>query len=121
MATARLRRILLVLCWVPAAGFVMHALVQDVQRVLILAGALHLRYPFFTTVNRHVTAVVHSSPDACAPFHSRTCGQGEGRTAPEPSKLVLPAPGSHDIQDYATRSEKARVTAAVRLETCSRS
>ena len=38
---------------------------------------------------------------------------------PEPSKLVLPPPGSHVMQDYAARSGKARVTAAVRLETFS--
>ena len=42
-----------------------------------------------------------------------------GRTNPEPSKLVPPPPGSHVMQDYATRSGKARVTAAVRLETFS--
>ena len=43
-----------------------------------------------------------------------------GAPGPEPSKLVLPPSGSHVMQDYATRSEKARVTAAVRLETFNR-
>lgn len=48
---------------------------------------------------------------------------GRGGADAEPgrqaSKLVLPPPGSHVIQDYAIRSGKARVTAAVRLETFS--
>ena len=37
--------------------------------------------------------------------------EGAGRAAPS---------GSHVMKDYATRSEKARVTAAVRLETFNR-
>ncbi len=34
----RLRRVLLVLCWVLAVGCVTHALIEDAQRVLSLAG-----------------------------------------------------------------------------------
>ena len=37
----------------------------------------------------------------------------------QPSKLVLPTPYSRLSRPYATRSGKARVTAAVRLDTCS--
>ena len=50
-----LRRFLLAICWVLAVGFVMHALVQDIQRALSLAGALHIHYPpgQWVTVNRH--------------------------------------------------------------------
>jgi hypothetical protein len=49
-----LRRLLLAVCWVLAVGFVMHALVQDIQRVLSLAGALHIHYPpaQWVSVNR---------------------------------------------------------------------
>src|SRR6188508_2611194 len=50
----RVRPILLGLCWVLAVGFTMHALVDDIQRVLSLAGVLHLDYPLFSTVNRRV-------------------------------------------------------------------
>jgi hypothetical protein len=39
------RRILLGVCWVLAVGFIMHALVQDVQRILSLTGHLQLSYP----------------------------------------------------------------------------
>ena len=55
----RLRRVLLVVCWVLAVGFVMHALIQDTQRVLSLAGALRIRYPasFWATVNRHTADI----------------------------------------------------------------
>ena len=44
------------------------------------------------------------------------------RTANGPRVVQAGAapPGSHVMQDYATRSEKARVTAAVRLETFNR-
>ena len=44
------------------------------------------------------------------------------RTANGPRAVQAGAapPGSHVMQDYATRSEKARVTAAVRLETFNR-
>jgi hypothetical protein len=50
----RVRPILLGLCWVLAVGFTMHALIDDIQRVLSLAGVLHLDYPLFTAVNRRV-------------------------------------------------------------------
>lgn len=48
-----LRRVLLGLCWLLAVGFVAHALINDTQRVLSLAGVLQLRYPaFWATINR---------------------------------------------------------------------
>jgi hypothetical protein len=50
----RARPILLGLCWLLAVGFTMHALINDIQRVLSLAGVLQLDYPLFTTVNRRV-------------------------------------------------------------------
>lgn len=50
----RVRPILLGLCWLLAVGFIMHALVDDIQRILSLAGVLHLDYPLFTTVNSRV-------------------------------------------------------------------
>ena len=50
----RVRPILLGLCWLLAVGFTMHALVDDIERVLSLAGVLQLDYPLFTTVNRRV-------------------------------------------------------------------
>lgn len=55
----RLRRVLLAVCWVLAVGLVMHALVQDIQRVLSLAGALRLYYPpsVWVSVNRHLADV----------------------------------------------------------------
>jgi hypothetical protein len=48
----RLRPVLLALCWLLAVGFVAHALIDDIQRVLSLAGVLQIDYPLFTTVNR---------------------------------------------------------------------
>ncbi len=55
----RLRRVLLVLCWVLAVGCVTHALIEDAQRVLSLAGALQIRYPasLWETVNRHTADI----------------------------------------------------------------
>ncbi|HEY7144872.1 MAG TPA: hypothetical protein VH637_11535 [Streptosporangiaceae bacterium] len=41
----RARRGLLALCWLIAVYFVMHALIEDTQRVLSLAGLLQIRYP----------------------------------------------------------------------------
>ena len=54
-----LRRVLLALCWVLAVGLIMHALVQDIQRVLSLAGALRVHYPpsVWVSVNRHAADV----------------------------------------------------------------
>jgi hypothetical protein len=51
-----LRRVLLAVCWVLAVGLVMHALVQDIQRVLSLAGALRVYYPpsVWVSVNRRL-------------------------------------------------------------------
>ena len=51
---SRVRPILLGLCWLLAVGFTMHALVDDIQRILSLAGLLHLDYPLFMTVNSRV-------------------------------------------------------------------
>ena len=48
----RMRLVLLGLCWVLAVGFVMHGVIDDVQRVLSLTGLLHLNYPFFATLDR---------------------------------------------------------------------
>jgi hypothetical protein len=45
------RRVLLGSCWVLAVGFVMHALVSDIQRALSLAGLVHLRYPYFAAID----------------------------------------------------------------------
>jgi hypothetical protein len=39
------RRVLLALCWVVAVGCCMHALIDMVQRVLSLAGLVHIHYP----------------------------------------------------------------------------
>jgi hypothetical protein len=41
----RPRRVLLGLCWVVAVGCCMHALVDIAERVLSLAGVVHLAYP----------------------------------------------------------------------------
>lgn len=41
----RARPVLLALCWVAAVGCCMHALIDMVQRVLSLAGLVHIHYP----------------------------------------------------------------------------
>jgi hypothetical protein len=51
------RRILLASCWVLAVGFVMHGLVSDTQRVLSLAGVVHLHYPFFAAIDKHAADI----------------------------------------------------------------
>lgn len=51
------RRVLLASCWVLAVGFVVHALVSDTQRVLSLAGVVHLRYPFFAAIDKHAADI----------------------------------------------------------------
>lgn len=53
----RLRPVLLAVCWLLAVGYIMHALVQDGQRVLSLAGALRIHYPAYVSVNRHAADV----------------------------------------------------------------
>jgi len=53
----RPRCVLLAACWVLAVGFVMHGLVSDTQRMLSLAGVVHLRYPFFATIDKHASDV----------------------------------------------------------------
>jgi hypothetical protein len=50
----RFRPVLLVLCWLLAVGFIMHAVIDDIERILSLTGVLHLDYPLFTRVNRRV-------------------------------------------------------------------
>jgi hypothetical protein len=53
------RRVLLVLAWVVAVGCVMHACVDDVQRVLSLTGVRQVAYPssLWATVDRHAADV----------------------------------------------------------------
>ena len=51
------RRGLLASCWLLAVGLVMHALVSDTQRILSLADVVHLRYPFFTTIDTHAADI----------------------------------------------------------------
>jgi hypothetical protein len=53
------RRLLLGICWLVAVYFVAHALIQDVQRVASLAGALDIRYPAaeWVGVDRHAADV----------------------------------------------------------------
>src|SRR5262249_34508159 len=50
-----IRRALLAVCWVVAVGCVMHALVDDAQRVLSLTGTHQVRYPLseWITIDRH--------------------------------------------------------------------
>jgi hypothetical protein len=52
-----LRPVLLALCWLLAVGFVTHAVIDDIQRVLSLAGVLQIDYPLFTTVNRRAADI----------------------------------------------------------------
>jgi hypothetical protein len=45
--------VLLTLCWTVAVGCSMHAIVDMIQRVLSLAGVVHVAYPaLWATVNR---------------------------------------------------------------------
>jgi hypothetical protein len=54
----RWRRALLALCWVMAVGYVMHALIDDTQRVLDLTGAVQMHYSaFWATVNSHAADI----------------------------------------------------------------
>ena len=53
----RTRLVLLGLCWILAVGFVMHGVIDDLQRVLSLTGLLHLNYPFFATVDRRAADI----------------------------------------------------------------
>jgi len=53
----RMRLVLLGLCWVLAVGFVVHGVIDDLQRVLSLTGLLHLNYPLFATVDRHAANI----------------------------------------------------------------
>jgi hypothetical protein len=45
------------LCWLLAVGLVAHALIDDIQRVLSLAGVLQIDYPIFTTANRRAADI----------------------------------------------------------------
>lgn len=47
----RARQFLLALCWVVAVGCVMHAMIDEVQRLLSLAGVLHMDLPFWASRN----------------------------------------------------------------------
>jgi hypothetical protein len=53
----RLRLVLLGLCWVLGVGFIMHAVIDDIERVLSLLGLLRMDYPVFTTVNRRLADI----------------------------------------------------------------
>lgn len=52
---ARIRPVLLALCWVVAVGCVMHGLIDDTQRVLDLTGVLRMHYPpsHWVSISRH--------------------------------------------------------------------
>lgn len=51
------RLVLLGLCWALAVGFITHGLIQDIQRVLSLAGVLDLDYPIFTSVDKRTADI----------------------------------------------------------------
>lgn len=51
------RLVLLGLCWALAVGFITHGLIQDIQRVLSLAGVLDLNYPIFTSVDKRTADI----------------------------------------------------------------
>ncbi|MGW6497714.1 DUF3995 domain-containing protein [Nonomuraea angiospora] len=46
------RRGLQALCWMVAVGCVMHATINMIQRVLSLAGVLHMELPFWASIDR---------------------------------------------------------------------
>ena len=48
----RARPFLLAFCWVAAVACVSHALIDIIQRVASLAGALTISYPFWRTIDR---------------------------------------------------------------------
>ena len=47
----RARLVLLALCWTVAVGCIMHGFIDDIQRVLSLAGVLKMDFPFWATRN----------------------------------------------------------------------
>ena len=47
------RNALLALCWAIAVGCIMHAMVDDIQRVLSLAGLLKMDFPHWASIDRH--------------------------------------------------------------------
>lgn len=49
---ARARPALLALCWIIAVACVSHALIDIVQRIASLTGALTIDYPFWRTIDR---------------------------------------------------------------------
>ena len=51
-AYRRARPFLLVLCWIITVACVSHALVNIVQRIASLSGALTISYPFWQTIDR---------------------------------------------------------------------
>ena len=48
----RARPFLLVLCWILSVGCASHALINIVQRIASLSGALTISYPFWQTIDR---------------------------------------------------------------------
>ena len=51
-ANRRARPFLLSLCWIITVGCVSHALINIVQRIASLSGALTISYPFWQTIDR---------------------------------------------------------------------
>jgi hypothetical protein len=51
----RARPFLLVLCWIITVACVSHALIDIVQRIASLRGALTIPYPFWQTIDRRTT------------------------------------------------------------------
>ena len=51
-AYRRARPFLLVLCWIITVACVSHALIDIVQRIASLSGALTISYPFWQTIDR---------------------------------------------------------------------
>jgi hypothetical protein len=51
-ANRRARPYLLVLCWIITVACVSHALIDIVQRIASLTGALTISYPFWRTIDR---------------------------------------------------------------------
>jgi hypothetical protein len=76
-----------------AVGFVMHALVSDIQRVLSLVGVAHLRYPFFAAID------MHAAGRRLVASLSRLLDPAEALAAAEPGELSVtasrPAGGIH--------------------------
>jgi hypothetical protein len=50
----RVRPFLLLLCWIVAVGCISHSLIDIVQHVASLAGALSIDYPFWQSIDRRM-------------------------------------------------------------------